>query len=291
MAYADQIDSGTARSLAEVCRGIDEISTLPHIAIRVVKVANNPDAGAREIKDVLETDPALSARVLRCVNSSAYGLSTKIANLQQAVAFLGLKQIRNLAMTAAVSSLFQNDVQVGAYDRKQLWRHLVSVGICARMVAMRLRLRHFEDIFLAGLLHDVGIVLEDQYAHHAFVGVIGSLAPGTTVQEIEQRHLGFDHCTLGERVAKQWKLPCGTIDAIRWHHDSTSYHGQYLDTVQCVQLANYLCSAKGVSALGLHLVEFPRDVILARGFQREDLLVLAESLDGELKNNSVLFQM
>jgi HD-like signal output (HDOD) protein len=291
MSCVERAGSETAKSLAKVCRRIEEISTLPHIALRVLEVASNPDTGAREVKQIMEADAALSARVLRCVNSSAYAVRNKVTNLQQAVAFLGIKQIRNLAMTAGVSSLFQDDVRIGLYDRKLLWRHLVSVGICARMIAMRLHLLYFEDVFLAGLLHDVGIILEDQYAHRAFSHIIDALQPGKMLPAIECRHLGFDHCTLGEWMARQWKLPGGVIDAIRWHHDAATYRGQYLDTVQCVQLANYLCSAKGFSAVGLHLVEFPRGVILAMGLQKEDLLVLAEDLDRELDSNSALFHL
>jgi HD-like signal output (HDOD) protein len=291
MAYADCVDSRVTTSLTELCRRVEEISSLPHVAMRVMEVANNPNMGAGDIKEVLEADAALSTRVLRCVNSSAYAVRTKVTNLQQAIAFLGVKQIRNLAMAASVSKLFENNEQIGTYDRKQLWRHLVSVGICARMIAMRLSLHHFEDIFLAGLLHDLGIILEDQHLHQAFQDMIRAVAPGATLPEIERRNLGFDHAALGEQMAKQWKLPCGATDTIRYHHNSGDYLGQYLNTVQCVELANYLCSAKGISSIGVHLVEFPRGAILALGLGKEDLLVLAENLDREITSNSVLFQL
>jgi HD-like signal output (HDOD) protein len=72
----------------------------------VLSVANDPNSGAADLRDLLETDASLSARVLRVVNSSAYALRTKITNLQQSIAYLGLKQVRNLAMTASVSELF-----------------------------------------------------------------------------------------------------------------------------------------------------------------------------------------
>ena len=72
-------------SLSEVTRRIHDISTLPHVALKVLEVANNPDAGPRELKEVMEVDAALSTRVLRCVNSSAYALKTKITSLQQAI--------------------------------------------------------------------------------------------------------------------------------------------------------------------------------------------------------------
>jgi len=278
-------------TLDQVVRRIHEISTLPHIALRVMEVANNPNAGARELKEVMEGDAALSTRVLRCVNSSAYAVRTKITNLQQAIAYLGIKQIRNLAMTASVSRLFEKSDKVGAYCREGLWRHLVAVGVCARLAAMRLRVREFEDVFLAGLLHDIGLILEDQHLHKPFVEVLKSLRKEVSLQEVETQQLGFDHTRLGEAIAQTWRFPEGAIDAIRHHHDSSSYGGSLAQTVQCVELANFLCSAKGISSVGMHLVAFPRHAITALNLSKEDILVLAEDLDREIQSNQTLFQV
>ena len=84
-------------SLRRVVEDIREVSSLPQVALRVMKVANDPDSAAADLKEAMEGDAALSARVLRCVNSSAYAARTPITNLQQAIAYLGVKQIRNLA--------------------------------------------------------------------------------------------------------------------------------------------------------------------------------------------------
>jgi HD-like signal output (HDOD) protein len=159
------------------------------------------------------------------------------------------------------------------------------------MIARRMRLRHFEDVFLAGLLHDLGIILEDQHVHGPFVEVIRSVGPGKTLVEVEQAHLGFDHTLLGEQVAQQWKLPNGVADTMRYHHDSTACQGKYWDTVQCVEVANYLCSASGYSAIGLQLVDFPGNALSAFGMEKDDLLVLAGDLDRELETNQTLFQL
>jgi len=118
-------------TLERLLRRIDEISTLPHVALRLMEVANDPNSSASDLKQVLENDPALSARVLRYVNSAAYGMRTKITNLQDAIAYLGLKQLRNLTMAASVAELFRKDEAIGPYRRSELWRHMVSVGICA----------------------------------------------------------------------------------------------------------------------------------------------------------------
>jgi HD-like signal output (HDOD) protein len=278
-------------SLDTVVRRIDEISTLPQVALRVMEVANAPDSGAADLKEVMESDAALSARVLRCVNSSAYAVRTEITDLQRAIAYLGLKQIRNLAVTASVSELFKKDERVGTYSRAQLWEHLVSVGICARLIAMRRGMTNFEEAFLAGLLHDVGIVLEDQHVHKAFCAIIASLDQTRTLPEAEREHLGFDHAALGERIAATWGFPRATKAAIRYHHSSTAYRGEHVDILHCVEAANLICTLKGISSVGLPLVQISQPALEGLSLTKEDISVLSKDLDEELSANASLFQI
>jgi putative nucleotidyltransferase with HDIG domain len=277
--------------LDAVLRRIDQISTLPQVAVRVMKVANDPNSSAADLKQVMEGDVALCARVLRCVNSSAYAVRTKITNLQQAIAYLGMKQIRNLAMTASVSQLFGKEETVGTYRRSGLWKHLVAVGLCARLIAMRLKFANFEDMFLAGLLHDIGIVFEDQYARPAFAKVVASLQPGRSLSEVERHHLDFDHTALGERVARTWGFPDAMQAAIRHHHAAAAYQGEHVEVLRCVEVANVVCSLKGMSSVGVPLVKISQATIQALSLAKQDLLVLSEDLDREVGLNSNLFQL
>lgn len=291
MATTDSTPESLGVSRAVVVRRIGEISTLPDIALRVLKVANDPRSGAADLKTVMESDPALSARVLRCVNSSAYALRAKVTNLQQAVAYLGVKQVRNLALTASVSEVFQRNETIGTYSRPQLWRHMVAVGIGARLIAMRMKFLDFEDVFLAGLLHDIGILLEDQYVHDPFAEVMASLDDEKTLGDIERGHLGFDHTQLGGDAAKLWQFPEILKAAIRYHHCSASYRGKELNAVRCVELANLICTLKGISSVGRPLLRFSRQVLSGLSMAQEDVAILAEDFDGEFAANASLFQM
>jgi putative nucleotidyltransferase with HDIG domain len=275
----------------DVVRRVNEISTLPHVATKVMEVANDPTSNAMDLRGVIETDAALSARILRCVNSSAYATREKISNLQQAIAYLGLKQIRSLALTASVAELFAQDEAIGPYRRRGLWQHLVAVGICARLIAMRQEIADFEDAFVAGLLHDIGIVLEDQYVHEHFRAVIRNLATGTTLAETEHRVLGFDHARLGAKVADSWRFPARLKAAIGHHHMSVNYRGEDVAIVRCVEIANLICTVKDYSSVGLKLVKVSPPALSALALTREHLLVLAQDLDEEMDKNSVLFGM
>jgi HD-like signal output (HDOD) protein len=276
-------------ALDNFIRQVDEISTLPHIALRIVEVANNENSGATDLKAVLESDPPLSARVLRSVNSAAYALRTRVTNLQMAIAYLGCKQIRNLAITASVSDLFKKNEPIGTYRRADLWRHFVAVGVCARLIAMRLRLANFEDAFLAGLLHDLGIILEDQHAHQSFRAVMLALDPNRTLPEIEREHLGFDHTLVGDRLAARWNMPDSVRAAMRHHHSSAAYRGGETAVVYCVEVANMICTLRQISSVGLNLLKPSTEAIRGLGLKKEDVVVLAQDLDRELKAHQDLF--
>lgn len=280
----------SASRVVQLAQRIQELSTLPQVALEVMRVANNPRATAADLKAVMELDVALSARVLRSVNSSAYALRTKVTNLQQAITYLGLKHIRNLAMTAGVSRLFKQENTIGPYRRLNLWRHLVAVGICSRLVALRLKFANFEDIYLAGLLHDLGIILEDQYVHPQFAAAVQALEPGVTLCEVERSRLGFDHTLLGFHVAENWRFAELVRNVIRHHHRSVDADPEYRTSVQCVELANLICSCKGMTSVGVNMVKVSPEVIRDLGIGRQDLAVLASDLDEEIWRNSTLFE-
>lgn len=280
-----------AITLEKVVARVEEISTLPQVALHVLEVAGDPESGAAELKRVVEGDPSLSARVLKMVNSAAYGLARRCENLHQAIGFLGFNQVRNLAMTASVSSVFKSHDKIGPYARHKLWEHLLSVGIAARLVATRCGVKEFEDAFLAGLLHDIGLIVLDQHAHAHFTAIMTSLDTSKTLPQNERRVLKFDHTQLGEALASTWKFPDSTTAAIRHHHASDRYNGDYAAIVRCVEIANAICTVKGITSVGVKLVRPPLEAFREAGFKKEDIVVLATDLDAEIDRQKDLFEV
>ncbi|RMF81968.1 MAG: HDOD domain-containing protein [Planctomycetota bacterium] len=278
-------------TLEKVVARVEEISTLPQVALHVLETASDPESGATELKRVVEGDPSLSARVLKMVNSAAYGLARRCENLHQAISFLGFNQVRNLAMTASVSSVFKSGDRIGPYARQGLWKHLLSVGIAARLVATRCGVKEFEDAFLAGLLHDIGLIVLDQHAHAHFSAIMTNLDASKTLPENERGVLGFDHTRLGEALANTWRFPESTVAAIRHHHGSDRYKGEWESIVRSVEIANAICTVKGVTSVGVKLVRPPLEAFRAAGFNKEDIVVLATDLDAEIDRHKDLFEI
>jgi HD-like signal output (HDOD) protein len=288
---AHDVAAHDAASLDRIAKRVTEISSLPHVALRVMEIAGDPQSCTTELKAALEADPALCVRVLRCVNSAAFGLRSEISDLSQAIAYLGFNQIRDLAVTASVSDLFCSTSPVGTYQRPALWKHLVAVGVGARMIAMRRKIRGLDNAFLAGLLHDIGIILFDQAHHEAFRKVILMLTPETTLTDVEQRVVGWDHTRLARRVGEQWRLPVVVLDAMRHHHEPQLYSGPHEDVVHSVAVANVLCSIREISSVGRNLVGLSSDSLRVLQLDREDLKILAVDLEGELARHQHLFDI
>ncbi len=278
-------------TIDQLVRRVNEISTLPQIAMKTMEIANDPKSSAIDLKEVIESDASLGARILRCVNSSAYATRERVTNLQQAISYLGLRQIRSLALTASVAEMFAKDETIGPYRRRDLWSHSVAVGICSRLIAMRQKSADFEDAFAAGLLHDIGIVLEDQYVHEPFRQVVQSLDSETPLSEVERKILGFDHTQLGLKVAELWRLPSSVKAAIGYHHKSVNYRGEDVTIVRCVEVANLICTVKGYPSVGVKLVRPSQPALNALSLTKEHILVLAKDLDEELTRNAVLFEL
>lgn len=270
---------------------VQDISTLPHVVTKTLEVANDPNSSALDLKVVIEEDASLSARIIRCVNSSAYALRERVTNLQRAISFLGMREIRRLALTASVAELFTHDEAIGTYRRCALWQHLVAVGLCARLIAMRRRMPNFEDVFIAGLLHDIGIVLEDQYVHEPFRRAIESLDDTVALADREREILGFDHMRFGAKVAESWRFPESVKAAIGYHHKSITYRGDAIVIVQCVEVANLICTLSGYPSVGRRLVHPCQPALTALGLNREHLVVLVQDLEKELAKNKSLLDM
>ncbi len=282
---------GPRLTIDELVESISEVSTLPHIAMKVMNVANDRRTGAAELRAIVEADPTLSSRVFKCVNSAQYGLGQTVTDLQRAIVLLGFNQVRNLAVTASEADVFRSNEAIGPYRRGMLWRHLVATAICARMIAVRRQMEQFEEVFLAGLLHDFGVILEDQYCHQHFAVMLHALKPDDRLIAREQEYLGFDHTVLGYRIGKRWQFPDGVLRAIRYHHAAEECGGDHAPVVACVALANFICTMSGRSSVGLGLLDVPHAAVAALSMKRDDVTVIAEDLEEELDRNRPLFSL
>lgn len=282
-ATIEAIEPARRESLERLFARMEQVAALPSIGQRVLQLTDSDNVKPDELREAIQTDPILVARILRRLNSSYYSLSTKITDLRTAISLLGFREIRNLAMTVCMSRLFETNGNHGTYRREALWEHCVAVGAASRLVARVCGRGVPEEAYIAGLLHDLGIILIDQSLRRHFCQVVSMVGPSMTTCEAENRILSFDHALLGGFIAAKWNLAEPVIDAIAYHHNSGDYQGPHRDLVYVVAIANYLCSRAGWTSLGVHNVAPPPDQVYAGlGLDQISLAIIWDELEPTL---------
>jgi len=197
---------------------IESLPTLPVVVGRLLQAANDPKTSASDIQRMLQYDQSLTMKVLRLANSSFYGSAGRIKTLSHAVVVLGFNTIRSIALSAGVFEAF------GAkgsreFRREEFWRHSIAVGVAARLIAQRLGAPDPEEAFVAGVVHDVGKVALDRFAHDEFVAAIrDAKTRGIPIREAEATVLGASHDEVGRWIGAKWNLPAEHVEAIHLHH-------------------------------------------------------------------------
>jgi HD-like signal output (HDOD) protein len=282
--------SDTRRAALERLFGrIGEVATLPAAAQKVLHLTADEKADHERLRDAIQGDPVLVARILRRLNSSYYALSHKVSNINTAITLLGTREIRNLALTVFTSRLFEPNSTHGTYRRENLWTHSVGVAVASRLVSRVCGRGAGDEAYVAGLLHDLGLILLDQTLQRHFHKVIDRINEETPTHIVESKFLSFDHALLGGFVARKWNFPDAVADAITFHHQPWCYTGPHKDIVQVVAVANYLCSRAGVSSLGIHNVPAPPDEIYASlGLDQVTLAIIWDELETALQKATSL---
>lgn len=204
----------------EILRKFENLQTLPHVAIRLNKLLSDDSSSMQDFEEIINMDPSLVLRLLRVVNSAYYGMAQKVDNISRAVMIVGMKNLRNMVVASALKDIFTKDADEDIISRPQLWLHSVAVSICSKMISERIFGRIGEDVFLCGLVHDIGFIIEDQVVHDLILEVCKTYTPDAgPITKYEREVIGTDHCELGYVMAREWKLPQHVLDGIKYHHD------------------------------------------------------------------------
>jgi putative nucleotidyltransferase with HDIG domain len=226
---------------------VETIPTLPEILTRVMAMVDDPDASAYDLANVISRDPSLVATILKVVNSPFYGLSRQVSSIGQAVILLGFRTIRNLVLSASLLKSFGGRSLNRSFDRRCLWKHAIATGAAAKRLAPRAEM-DLEEAFLAGLLHDIGCVILDQYFPEEFAQVLGLLEAGErVVVDAEMQATGMTHAEVGQLVCQKWNFPQNLCRAIGHHHEPSATEEGRLEA-SVVHVADLVASRIGLDA-------------------------------------------
>ena len=207
----------------DLLKDCKELSSLPQILAEIIRVTDDEESTAGDIADVILKDPPLSARILRVVNSPYYGPVRGISTINQAVVTLGIRAVKALALSTSLYKLFDTGAQI--VDRVRFWRHSLEVAIACREVANACSYKPSEEAFVAGLMHDIGILILEANFPDQFRRIWKLIESGESPVKQEELTWGTNHARVAKFLLDQWKLPGFLGEAIAAHHDGFSDGG------------------------------------------------------------------
>ncbi len=198
---------------------VAQLISLPEVCYRVNEMLDDPNVTSNQVGRVIRLDPALTARLLKIVNSALYGFRSRIDTVSQAVTIIGLEELRSLVMASSANIVF-NKISTDLVDMDSFWHHSVYTGLLARNLAGQCNIPGRESIFLTGLLHDVGqLVIYNQLPKEAALVLTRANKQEESLSVAEQEILGFDHSDVGAELLKTWDLPQNLWEPVRYHHN------------------------------------------------------------------------
>ncbi len=231
---------------------LQDLPSLPAVVVRVMNSLNNPKTSAADLNQIISCDQALTAKLLRLVNSPYYGFPRRITTVTHAVVILGQNTVRNLTLSLGVCGVFDGATSHQSLDREQFWAHSMAAAIASQAIAKRrkLNVKQTEEVFIGGLLHDCGKLFLDQYFPDQYVVTLKLARQARiSIWEAEKAALGVGHVVVGKRIAERWALPPSLVTMINMHHQPL-YARDYTEQVWTVHAANYVARKLGIGNSG-----------------------------------------
>jgi putative nucleotidyltransferase with HDIG domain len=233
-------------SPAEVVRKISTIATLPEVTARIISTVEDPRSSPAQLHKIVCHDPALVTRILKVVNSAFYGLPGQVASIERAIVLLGLNAVKNIAVAASLGQLFRGVRLCEGFTAKDLWTHCIAVGVTARELARQMRIPLVDEAFLAGLIHDIGILVSLQVFPDPLREVCEKVkAEGGQFVDVERATIGLDHQDLGAALAELWKFPRSCQLVAGFHHKPDTFGDDNRLLVALVYVADTLVCQQG----------------------------------------------
>lgn len=243
---------------SQLLKRLEMCTTLPSppvVAMRILDLSKDPDVDIGKVADVVSMDPALTAKILRIANSPIYAIRRKTENLRQAIMLLGLNGTLTMALSFSLSASMHAKAHQG-FNYNLFWRRSLAAATCARRLSVAAGIGASEEMFLAGLMQDIGMLALDKFQPEFYQDLGVDQSDHNMLQELEREKLGADHAAIGGWLLQKWSLPESLQYAVAGSHnlqylDSRSEHFSY---ALCVALSGLLSDALSLDDSGQSLM-------------------------------------
>ncbi len=208
------------QQISTAINSITSIAALPEVTARILQTVEDPKSNAQQLHKIVSHDPALVTRILKVVNSAFYGLPGQVASIERAIVMLGLNAVKNIAVAASLGQMFRGTKLCEGFTAKDLWTHCVAVACIARDLAKQAKLPIADEAFLAGMIHDIGLLVSLQvYPEKLQLVCHEAQASSRKFCEIEREVIGVDHEQLGMALCEKWSFPKSCQLVAGFHHE------------------------------------------------------------------------
>jgi putative nucleotidyltransferase with HDIG domain len=234
------------RTRREILQKSDLIPPLPDFVVRLLALLNRPETEPRELERHMQNEQVLVAKMLAMVNSPFYGLNRPIKTIKDAVMVLGFRGVRSLVLATSTAKFLQRDYSCYGHEPKGLWTHAACVAAGSKQLARACKLgaESTEQLFVCGLLHDIGKLLLVPYLNDS---ILHRQDNGRSTCEMETQIVGLDHAEAGALVAAKWNLSAEIQEVVKAHHEGS--HAAHARQIAVVRLADDLAHERGFGYL------------------------------------------
>ncbi len=256
---------------------IGSLPTVPDTLRKLSRIMEKPNVSLTEVASFVQSDPALTFRILKMVNSAVYGFPGRIASVSHAIMLLGLNVVKGLLLGVSVFELMQK-AMTGLYE------HSMGCAAAARIIAQKKGLREPEEAYVAGLIHDIGKVVMALEFTKAYEGALAfAETEHIAIMQAEKRFFADNHAALGGALSEKWRFPKKLTEAILYHHQPRSAVLFPLETA-IVHLADILTKARGLGFSGDQIVPIVDDTAFDRlELSEEDIIDVFRELEESIE--------
>lgn len=276
--------SGNKEWIKRIAQRVLSLPPLPTLIAKLIEMIDNPKTNARDLGRLISTDQVLTARILKLANSSFYGFPRRISTVTLALVVLGFDTLKNLCISASMREWFSDKDIDSYFDMSRFWEHSITCGTAARMIAKDRGFMISGEVFVGGLLHDIGKLVLKQYIKPEFRKIMEIVKKENLLFiEAEEKIIGINHATIGSWLADRWNLPKRLVDLIAYHHNPKDSEKNYLQSA-VVHFSNYLTRVAKIGNSGDNgIPKFDMDVA--------DSLKLKRNKDGSVNIDYYIFEL
>ncbi len=254
-----------------------KLYSLPDVVFRLNRMVDDPTYTAADFGNVISNDPALTARLLRIVNSPFYGFPSHVDTIPMAITILGTRQLRDLVLATSIVSSFDR-VTGTNQTTETFWSHSTCCGLAAREIAVLMKLSYVERLFVAGLLHDIGKLVLQATLPERYQRLLERLQLSAASQRnLENEIFGFDHAEVSQELLRRWKFPESLIEPVGAHH-TPQQATKFRKDAYILHLANHIANQIEAPLANDEFSELEADTWQALGLENSQLAGLHEQI-------------